>query len=198
LNPGVTPNDPGDADIGENYLQNYPVLAPASSAYGSTTVQGSLNSSPNTTFRLEFFASPAWDTDGLAEGQLFLGSTNVRTDGTGEASFAVTLPVATPTNHLVTATATDPSGNTSEFSTGVEASPGPAAVSLAIRPSSGGAIAVTWPGGAAQFQLEATDALSATSHWQTVTSGVVELGGVKSYSPPIGSGSNQFFRLRRL
>src|SRR6185369_2683488 len=53
---GVTPNDAGDADIGPNNLQNYPVIASAVLGIG-TTIAGTLNSTPNATFRVEFFAN---------------------------------------------------------------------------------------------------------------------------------------------
>src|SRR5205814_1000141 len=56
---GRTPNDRLDLDGGPNHLQNYPVLnAPTSQGNGAWTVTGTLDSTPNTTFRIEFFASP--------------------------------------------------------------------------------------------------------------------------------------------
>ncbi|MGH9369679.1 MAG: right-handed parallel beta-helix repeat-containing protein [Thermoanaerobaculia bacterium] len=113
---GVTPNDLGDADIGVNNLQNFPVLSSASSSGGSTDIQGTLNSTANTAFTLEFFSSVFCDPSAHGEGQTFLGSTMVTTDGSGNASFNVTLPVSVFSRHRLTATATDPSGNTSEFS----------------------------------------------------------------------------------
>lgn len=105
---GVTPNDPGDADIGPNNLQNYPVITAVSNSGGITTIAGTLNSAASTTYRIEFFAN------GESE-QSFLGSTNVTTDANGNASFnhAVAEVAA---NQRVSATATDPAGNTSEFS----------------------------------------------------------------------------------
>src|SRR4029077_3177562 len=47
---GVTPNDqvPGDPDAGGNNLQNFPVITSVGSAGGSTTITGTLNSTPNT------------------------------------------------------------------------------------------------------------------------------------------------------
>ncbi|HEY0725101.1 MAG TPA: hypothetical protein VGD41_14110, partial [Pyrinomonadaceae bacterium] len=51
----IDPNDNCDGDTGPNNLQNYPVLTSAISGGGSTNIQGSLNSAPNTTFRVEFF-----------------------------------------------------------------------------------------------------------------------------------------------
>src|SRR5204863_837014 len=77
---GITANDVGDVDTGANQLQNYPILTSVLSAYSSTRVEGSLNSQPSTTYRLEFFATPAWDATGIPEGQVYLGATNVTTD----------------------------------------------------------------------------------------------------------------------
>ena len=79
---GITPNDPGDADRGPNELQNFPVLAGA--LPGATTrVFGTLNSTANTTFTLDFYASPAFDPAGPDEGARYLGSAPVTTDASG-------------------------------------------------------------------------------------------------------------------
>jgi titin len=112
---GVTPNDPCDADTGANNLQNFPVLTSVSSSGGSTAIQGTLNSTPNTTFTLEFFANAAADPSGFGEGQTFIGSTTVTTDGNCNASFAFTTLIPF-SGQFITATATGPGGNTSEFS----------------------------------------------------------------------------------
>jgi CSLREA domain-containing protein len=113
---GVTPNDPGDADTGPNELQNFPELTSATSSGGGTTVQGMLNSTAKTTFRIEFFSSPSCDPSGFGEGKNFLGSQSVTTDAGGNATFTATVPTGTSPGESVTATATDPAGNTSEFS----------------------------------------------------------------------------------
>ena len=110
----MTPNDDGDGDIGSNNLQNYPVVSSAVS--GST----SLNSTANTEFRIEFFANTACDPSGNGEGQTFLGFENVTTDGTGNVSFSTTVAVG----QFITATTTDPAGNTSEFSECIEVTAG--------------------------------------------------------------------------
>jgi uncharacterized repeat protein (TIGR01451 family) len=113
----VTPDDNNDPDTGPNNLQNFPVITSVSSAGGSTTIAGTFNSTPSTNgFRLEFFANTQADPSGFGEGQTFLGFTTVNTDAGGNATFSVTLEVAVPDGQVVTATATDPSGNTSEFS----------------------------------------------------------------------------------
>ena len=114
---GVTLNDTGDGDSGSNNLQNFPVLTSLTIASGNTTIDGSLNSAANTTFRVEFFASETADPSGNGEGQTFLGSKDVTTDGSGNAAFTAVLPLLSPAGQaVITATATDPNNNTSEFS----------------------------------------------------------------------------------
>ncbi len=109
---GVTPNDAGDGDIGPNNLQNYPVITDIQ----GTQVSGVLTSTANTTFRLEFFANPLCSFSGHGQGKIFLGSLDVTTDAHGRADFQGNLTTAPPSGHVVAATATDPDGNTSEFS----------------------------------------------------------------------------------
>jgi hypothetical protein len=87
-----------------------------------TTAQGTLNSLPNTTFTLEFFSNNECDPSGFGEGETFLGATTVTTDGSGDASFSVTFAMSVGCNSI-TATATDPAGNTSEFSNCINEAP---------------------------------------------------------------------------
>jgi hypothetical protein len=129
--PGPTPN-PGNVLTGANRLQNFPevrtaavsgaagMLAPAAA---TITVAGTMSASANTTYGLEFFLGGSCDS---GQGHQFigtipalLGSGNVSTDGSGNASYTFTFPVpasSTVSNGFVNATATDPVGNTSEFS----------------------------------------------------------------------------------
>ena len=92
-NNGVTLNDVGDGDTGANTLQNFPVITGAVSSGGATTITGTLNSTANTTFTLEYFASSAADATGFGEGQTYLGSTSVTTDGSGNVSFTAAGPI---------------------------------------------------------------------------------------------------------
>ncbi|MDA2935492.1 hypothetical protein MYX82_14320, partial [Acidobacteria bacterium AH-259-D05] len=116
---GVTNNDAGDGDRGPNNLHNFPVLTSATA--GTSIIEGTLNSTPSTTFTLEVFSSSACDPSGFGEGETFLGSTMVTTDGSGNASFTVAFPAKVLVGWFVTATATDPNDNTSEFSQCIEA-----------------------------------------------------------------------------
>lgn len=113
---GVTPNDAGDGDIGPNALQNFPVVT-ALVASGSATINGTLNSLPNRNYLIEFFASAACDASGFGEGQTFIGSTNVATNGSGNATFGPLVLAVPSGQNAITATATDSGvGQTSEFS----------------------------------------------------------------------------------
>ena len=116
---GPTPNDLGDGDgieDGANELQNFPVITSALSGGGETTITYSLNSHPNTRYRLEFFANDACDDSGFGEGQTVIASTDITTDADGNYSAADSFPTPFGAGPVVTATATDPANNTSEFS----------------------------------------------------------------------------------
>ena len=112
---GVTPNDDCDTDTGPNNLQNYPVLTSITATSGNVNIIGTLNGAEGTTFRLEFFGNDAVDPSSFGEGQVFLGFANVTTDASCNAAFDVNFPAVSGAPHI-SATATDPMGNTSEFS----------------------------------------------------------------------------------
>ena len=84
---GITANDAGDADEGPNNLQNFPVLT---AAIGG--VQGTLNSIPDTTFRIEFFGNAACDASGNGEGATFLGARRSRPTAPGTPRFRSSPP----------------------------------------------------------------------------------------------------------
>jgi hypothetical protein len=114
---GLTANDSTDADVGANNLQNFPVLSAAmTNGAGSANFAGALTSTASTAYRIEFFASAAADPGGYGEGQRYLGFANVTTDAAGKAVIGVTLATSVTAGEFVSATATDPSNNTSEFS----------------------------------------------------------------------------------
>jgi hypothetical protein len=143
---GVTPNDANDPDAGANNLQNFPVLSSAAFSGGNTNVTGTLNSTASTSFRVEFFSNAACDASGNGEGRTFLGSTNVTTDGSGNANINTTIPAPVSNGEAVTATATDPAGNTSEFSPCQAAAAAPPATNVSWINPAGGAwnVASNW------------------------------------------------------
>jgi uncharacterized repeat protein (TIGR01451 family)/CSLREA domain-containing protein len=120
---GKTANDPQDPDAGPNDLQNYPILV---TTPGSETVGGTLNSTPNTTFRLEFFGNSACDPSGNGEGERFVGSQDVTTDANGDAQVSAAFD-SFAIGDVITATATAPNGATSEFSPCATLTPQPSA-----------------------------------------------------------------------
>ena len=116
-NNGVTPNDPQDPDSGPNNLQNFPVLTAPNAA--TAPVAGTLNSNPDSSFRIEFFGNAACDGAGNGEGEQFLNAVTVTTDANGNASFSETIESGEASDKI-TATATrlvnGQPAETSEFS----------------------------------------------------------------------------------
>jgi len=111
------PNDAGDGDLGPNNLQNCPIITSAPVTSGSVSISGTLNSTPSKLFRIEFFSGIGCHASGSGEGRHFIGAMNaVMTNASGDATLN-SPPFSVPTGHtMFTATATDPDGNTSEFS----------------------------------------------------------------------------------
>ncbi len=116
---GVTANDTGDADTGPNQLQNFPVLTSVISGATQTTFSGTLNSLPNKSYRIDLYRGPSGDASQHGGCRYFLGYTTVVTDATGNGSFSGYFTTAYPVGDQVSATATDPSLNTSEYSLNV-------------------------------------------------------------------------------
>ncbi len=163
-----TPNDSGDGDTGANQLQNFPlissvtILAPSGSG---TRFQGVLHSAPSMTYELDFFENPACSNSPreFVEGQTYLGSGQVSTDGAGTGTFDITVPASVAPGARLSATATDPSGNTSEFSQRIVFSMAPAS-----GPSSGGT----------SVTLSGTDFAPGTT---------VSIGGLSATNVTVGS-----------
>jgi hypothetical protein len=111
---GLTANDPGDADSGENGLQNRPSLGSARNVSGKTTIKGTLNSRPGATYTVQYFSNPT----GTDEGRTFLGQkTGVVVDGSGHGTFTFSPSSKVAVGQTITATATNEfTGDTSEFS----------------------------------------------------------------------------------
>lgn len=93
-NDGVTANDPSDADVGPNGLQNYPVLHSATRSGTAVEVFASLNSLPSTLFRIRWCAVIEPDPSGHGECELLLAETHdVVTTANGSNNFSVSLDI---------------------------------------------------------------------------------------------------------
>jgi len=103
-------------DLSNIEEQPVPTLLSATNNGSSTTVEGIVSGTTGV-YRLEFFANPTCDGSGSGEGKTFLGSVSISiASGSNQADFAISLPYPMSSNHVITATATDPENNTSEFS----------------------------------------------------------------------------------
>ena len=130
----VTLNDNDDPDTGPNNLQNFPIITGVSNQSGRTVLTGVLNSLPNQTFTLDFFRTPDADESGFGEGKIYLGSLNAKTSATGFKEFTFSVD-GLFTGQFFTATATSPSGDTSEFSRAKTETPNQGQTSGSLRVS---------------------------------------------------------------
>ena len=109
---GVTPNTPGGPHAGPNQSLNTPVFTFASG--GSLGI--ALNAASSTTYRIDYYVSAPADPSFGPQAQTYLGQATITTDASGNG-FAVVPFTPVAGQPILTATATDPSGNTSELST---------------------------------------------------------------------------------
>jgi uncharacterized repeat protein (TIGR01451 family) len=150
-NDGVSLNDPGDADG----HQNFPMLLSATFA-GETVVEGTLDSTPNESFTLEFFSTAVCDPSGFGEGQTSVSLRTVTTDATGRVTFTAPLPTVVPAGMVITALATNAGGSTSEFSGCVEVqAAGAKKADLAVHKT--GSPAAVRPGSSVTYSIAVTN-----------------------------------------
>ncbi len=189
-NYGVQPDTACGSATGPNLLENYPVLT---QVYGGPflTVRGTLNSAPGQMYHLQFFADNTCDPRGHGQGQFYLGDAAVVTSNDCTAAFSVALPDTVPPGYVVTATATDPAGNTSEFSA---CAPVQAMPTLSFAPAAGGMVAISWPDTALGFNLLEADALTAPIAWSLVTNPPADVNGQFVVTRP-GTNGLRFYAL---
>ncbi|HZY90577.1 MAG TPA: hypothetical protein VFE78_37490, partial [Gemmataceae bacterium] len=120
---GITPND-STGHSGPNNFQDFPVITSAfNNGGGVTTVNYSLTETANVHYTVEFFVSPSADPSGFGQGKTFVGSAVVFSSVSGTFPQQANLS-GNFAGQFVTATATDASGNTSEFSNAFQVSAG--------------------------------------------------------------------------
>jgi len=127
---GATANDNLDPDTGANNLQNKPIVTTATNGGALTAT---LNSTPSTSFIIEFFRNDAADTQALSEGRTYVASASITTDASGNGSVTVQSPATLTLGQFITATATRSAAplDTSEFSDAVAVTSGPGAPTAA-------------------------------------------------------------------
>ncbi len=109
---GVTLINSQAGSSGPNDWQNFPLLQPA---LGNGAILATLRSAPGT-YRIEFFANPTASSSGVNQGQTYIGFADLtisQTNSTGSVTFTPSPPLVQ--GSIVTATATSPDGDTSEF-----------------------------------------------------------------------------------
>jgi len=112
---GVTPNDSGDPDSGPNNFQNFPVLSSAAGDGTDVLVSYSLNSEVSRNYTLQFFHTTTCDASGYGGAETYLGEVTDLANGSGNLSGQKLLTGA-PQAGFITATATNSTNGTSEFS----------------------------------------------------------------------------------
>ncbi|MDJ0960174.1 MAG: Ig-like domain-containing protein [Acidimicrobiia bacterium] len=122
---GVTSNDAGDGDTGQNDFLNYPVITSATESGGTITVDYDLDV-PDGSYRIEFFTnSSGADPSGNGEGETYADFVDVTVTGGVPTPPSTTLSGSA--GDVLTATATEgttlPFGSTSEFSTAYAVTP---------------------------------------------------------------------------
>ncbi len=179
---GVTGDDAGDADAGANGLQNFPVLSNARNVGAYTLVDYDLSSFAPGAYTLRFFTNTSCDPSLYGEGETFVGLTSASASATIALS-----PLGL--GQLVTATATDAAGNTSEFSgctSVVNPPPVPALESFFVPGTAGGVVNANLPAGTAGGTAPVTVGILAPGEQVRITA----TGTVSWYnagaSPPDG------------
>lgn len=113
---GPTPNDPDDTDTGGNALLNFPEITSARAQQGDWFVDLEYQGAANADLVFELFANTACDPSGFGEGERPIGTLAATTDGSGRASASGRFPAPPSGFDVLTANASDATGNTSEFS----------------------------------------------------------------------------------
>jgi hypothetical protein len=191
---GVTANV--DCETGQgtaaNAGQNYPVLTNVYSGT-ATQIRGTLNSGAGKTYLLQFFSNPSGNALGYGEGPVFLGQTNLTLGATCSSNFTVSLPVFVPAGWVVTATATGPANNTSEFSAWIPAVIVPKVLSSAVNPANR-QFSLSWTNNGGSYVLQQTFSLTSPQQWIAVTNAPPLINGFFVLTLPATNGV-VFYRL---
>jgi uncharacterized repeat protein (TIGR01451 family) len=143
-----------------------------------TSIAGTLRDPANTTFRLEFFATP----NEMDQGKTYLGETDALIDGAGNATFVFSRPSGIPAGQFLTATATSALG-TSAFSRAITI---PVATGADLTVSAAGAPDPVAPADALTYTITVTDAGPDGADGVLLTSAIPANATFISFTAPPG------------
>ncbi len=108
-------------NLGEGILFS-PGIAPTLTSATATTIEGKLTGgTASVSYHLEFFATPdTGNRNDSAQGKTLLYERDFTTDSSGAANFSISPTGGVPAGQFLTATATDPTGTTSNFSAAIK------------------------------------------------------------------------------
>ena len=108
---GVTPNHPGGSTTGPNHFQNYPVFTSVKVAVnGGQSVGYTFDAAPGS-YTIDFYDVRSPDPSGYGQDDFSLGQQTITIAAGPPKTYFMTLS----SGGIITATATDAAGNTSEF-----------------------------------------------------------------------------------
>lgn len=113
---GVTPNDPLDADVGPNGLQNFPLLTGVRLVSGTTRILGRIDSEPGRAYYIDFYSAPSCDPSGHGGSSSYLGYVTITTGVGGGAAFQADFAEGAETGFATATASRTLGGPTSEFS----------------------------------------------------------------------------------
>lgn len=191
-----TLNDDCDLDTGANLQQNFPILTKAAVSTSGVTVQGDLNSIAGQSYTLDFYASSVADPSGYGEGEIYLGSALISIPAGPDCTnhFVVGFPATAPQGWFISSTATDPAGNTGEFSPLVAVEPYPL-LSIAPLGSPPTSVALSWTNTALGYVVDTTTNLSPPAIWVVLTNTPISTNGQWLLTLPIESIPERYYRL---
>lgn len=159
-------------------------------AGGSMALVGSIKGIANQTYRVQCYATPTANVSGYGEGEVYLGTASLLTDGNGARTFTNYFTTSLPSAWYVSATVADAAGTTSEFCANRPVSLIPLlnftltnqlrlVTNKYNRVSTNSfqwPIGLNWPTGLVGFALYQSTNLSPSAVWTLVTNGVRTAG----------------------
>jgi hypothetical protein len=185
---GPSPHVDAGTDSGRSILQGFPVVDSALQTLDSVVVRGSFRGGLSGRYRLDFYGV---DVPRLTngEGERWMGRRDVVGSPGARQPFEFTLP---GTAAWVTATVTDPAGNTSEFGTNTLVLQRRSQLRMMRIPS--GPLVLAWAAPSGGLRIESATNLVPPVSWTTLTNRPTRIDGDDFIVIPWEPGVGRFFR----